>query len=342
MSAIHLTENERLKALARFGYSQIEARFLTIAALHSGYFLRRQAEEFLHRNSDSSAPDMIEKVFRNNHATAVAYDRNTHLYHLCTRPFYAALGEEDNRNRRVRECSTIKNKLMALDFVLAQKDVRFLATECEKMLHFTGTLGVTESCLPCRTYSSAKAPPTKRYFVEKYPIFLPSTGDNFDSVSFCFIDEGLTTPCHFETFLGHYARLFSALSRFHLIYVAARTSPFRWAESTFQEHRMRHQSDRPDDLWIWRLTAYFALRQRYDDRDFDGLDRAKLRELRNGRIEFSHPRYAALYEVWKTGGDMAVRQVLTPKSPNQLPQTISFSTYLLEHNYDFLGSLTSI
>ena len=85
---------------------------------------------------------------------------------------------------------------------------------------------------PMCQYSSADGGPTSRYFVEKYPIFV---GLN-DPVTFCFVDEGLVTPSHFETFLANYERLFRALPAFHLVYVAARPLPFRWAETIFQKH----------------------------------------------------------------------------------------------------------
>jgi hypothetical protein len=343
MTQILLTEEERIEALERFGYSKAEARFLVTAALHSGYFLRRQAAEFLSDADSGSVAALVEKVFENGHATAAAYDRHTHLYHLCTRPFYAAIGQEDNRNRRVRECSTIKNKLMALDFVLAHPGARFVATEQEKLQHFLGTLNLSESDLPARTYGAASAVTSKRYFVEKYPIFLPPNRGQVDSTSFCFVDEGLTTPSHFETFLEHYARLFSALLRFNLIYVAARPNPFRWVESAFQKQLTRWMGEtHPADPVIKRLTSYFAVRRSYEAKDFEGLDRTKLLQVRNGQMEFSGPKYAELYEVWKAGGDMAVRQMLFPKSPNKPAPNVSFSTFLLEHNYDFFGTLTAI
>jgi hypothetical protein len=342
MSQIQFTEEERSQALQRFGYLEGEARFLCTAALHSGYFLRRQCAAFLNKSGGSVAA-LIEKIFDNGHASAVAYDRHTHLYHLCARPFYAAIGQEDNRNRRARECSTVKNKLMALDFVLAHPDMRFLATEQEKLLYFTSSLGIPRCRLPARTYGSVNADPTQRYFVEKYPIFLPRDDGHMDTVSFCFIDEGLVTPSHFETFLQHYGRLFSELSTFHLTYVAARPTPFRWVETVFQKHLKAWLGAAiPNDSIVKRLTRYFALRRQYDVKDFERLDRNKLLDLRKAQIEFSHPQYAELYEVWKAGGDMAVRQILSPKSDSRPTPKISFSNCLLEHNYDFFGSLTAI
>lgn len=342
MAQVLLNEEERIQGLRRFGYSEAEARFLITAALHSGYFLRRQAAQFLSDPGLGSVTALVEKVFENGHATAAAYDRNTHLYHLCARPFYAVIGQEDNRNRRVRECSTIKNKLMALDFVLAHTDARFLATEQEKLQYFFGA-NLSESDLPAKTYGAQRTAPTKRYFVEKYPIFLPPNDGQVGSISFCFVDEGLTTPSHFETFLQHYRRLFSALSRFNLIYVAARPAPFGWAESVFQKHLTNWAGETHSaDPMIKRLTRYFALRRSYEAKDLESLDRTKLLELRNGQVEFSHPKYSPLYEVWKAGGDMAVRQILAPESLIKCAPSVSFSTFLLEHNYDFFGTLTAI
>src|SRR5882762_4504837 len=176
MGQIHLTADERIQALQRFDYSEHEARFLCLAALHSGYFLRRQCAQFLCQRGGSPTA-LIEKLFANCHASASSFDRNTHLYHLSARPFYSAIGQEDNRNRRERECSTIKQKLMGLDFVLTHLANTFLATEGEKVNHFTRVLGIAESKLPARIYRSARPPATTRYFVEKYPIFLPSDYD---------------------------------------------------------------------------------------------------------------------------------------------------------------------
>jgi hypothetical protein len=41
-----MTASERMAAVETLGYTPREDRFLTIAALHSGYFLRRQFTAF--------------------------------------------------------------------------------------------------------------------------------------------------------------------------------------------------------------------------------------------------------------------------------------------------------
>ena len=199
MSQFNLTANERVVALQRFGYSEREAQFLSTAALHSGYFLRSQFGQFLGSdNSESATETLVEKIFDNCHAAAIAFDRETHLYHLCARSFYAALGEEDNRNRRRRECSTMKNKVMGLDFILAHPGATFLATEHEKVRDFMSVQGIAQSQLPAKIYGSAEGAKITRFFVEKYPIFHLQNGP----VSLCFVDEGQTTPSYFKTFLA--------------------------------------------------------------------------------------------------------------------------------------------
>src|SRR5581483_6734144 len=92
----------------------------------------------------------------------------------------------------------------------------------------------------------------------------------------------------FKTFLDRYSRLFSALDCFHLVYIAARPAPFRWAENVFQKHVAKRMSSAIlADPPVKRLGHYFALRQQYEARDFDALDRAKLIQLRNDQIRFS-------------------------------------------------------
>ena len=100
MGQIQLTNEERVQALRRFDYSEIQARFLCLVALFSGYFLSRQAAQFLAQEGGGSLADLVEIIFNNCHASAIAFDRNIHLYHLGARSLYAALGQEDNRNRR--------------------------------------------------------------------------------------------------------------------------------------------------------------------------------------------------------------------------------------------------
>src|ERR1700722_5402169 len=175
MSQIPMTASERGRGLRRFGYTEPEASFLYLAALHGGYFLRRQYALFIGGKDGGNVTQLAQKALANGHLRSSTWRQNTQLYHLCARPFYEALGQGENRNRRAREVLTIKNKLMGLDFVLAHRHLRYLATEEEKLDHFAGFLKFDFSQLPTKLYRSGKSgESTARYFVDKYPLFLSS------------------------------------------------------------------------------------------------------------------------------------------------------------------------
>jgi hypothetical protein len=172
-----MTESERVRALRRFGYNESEASFLCLAALHGGYFVRRQYALFLGGNDGGNVTQLTQKALANGHIRSSTWRQNMQLYHICARPLYEALGQGENRNRRSREVLAIKNKLMGFDFVLAHRRVQFLATEQEKVDYFTRTLELDPSALPAKLYRSRKsAAATTRYFIDKYPVFLSPSG----------------------------------------------------------------------------------------------------------------------------------------------------------------------
>src|SRR5216684_8354173 len=173
MSSRSMSNAERIEALKGLGYTEREAAFLCLAALHGGYFLRRQYCGFIGKEIGGTVNALVEKLLMQKHAVAISALNNTKIYHLGSRPFYALLGETDNRNRRDHSTPAMKKRLMDLDFVLAHSNCRYLATEREKVDYFSGTLGIALSALPYKRYLSLKTPSTTtRYFVDKYPIFL--------------------------------------------------------------------------------------------------------------------------------------------------------------------------
>src|SRR5216684_1976810 len=223
MSSVAMTNPERITALENLGYTSREAAFLCLAALHGGYFLRRQYCGFIGKETGGTVAALVEKLQGQQHAVAISALNNTKIYHLGSRPFYALLGETDNRNRREHSTPAMKKRLMGLDFVLAHPNYRYLATEREKVDYFSGTLGISVSALPYKCYISLKTPSTTtRYFVDKFPIFFSETSPTEPraTANFCFVDEGSTTLSGFETYLGQYSALWLLLKDFEVVYVA--------------------------------------------------------------------------------------------------------------------------
>src|SRR5260370_39484030 len=306
MTQVAMTTFDRVRALTRFGYSEQEAGFLSLAALHGGYFLRRQSTEFLGQQDGGHVTVVIETALDRKHAHASTYGHKIQVYHLSARPFYAALGQVDNRNRRRRQLPTIKNKIMGLDFVLAHREFSYLATEQEKLAFFTGTLQIPASNLPFKLYHGAQSgAATARYFVDKYPMFLseePVLG-RAPVVTFCFVDEGQATLSHFETFLAEYRPLVASLSEFSLIYVAATVALFKAAQKTFDRFVGAGHAGKNGTVFdpaLRRLQEHFEARRLYEAKRFAEFDRVKLIRLRNELPEFSGKEMNALYELSKT------------------------------------------
>ena len=338
-----MTNPERLTALEKLGYSSREGAFLCLAALHGGYFLRRQYCGFIGKQVGGSAAALVEKLLLQKHAVAISAPANTKIYHLGSRPFYALLGETDNRNRREHSVPAMKKRLMGLDFVLAHPNFKYLATEREKLDYFSGTLGISLSILPYKRYISRKTPSTTtRYFVDKFPIFLSETSPNEPRLrpSFCFVDEGLVTLSGFETFLQQYSDLWRSLHEFQVIYVADSKRLYQAAERRFAalSNQLKSSESRPDAHLALRLLEHFDARFQYEKGDFASFSREKLVRLRNEILEFSGPEHRRLYELWKASGNQPVIDSIAPKS--RLPAVFkpSFSTYFLDHQYKFLGT----
>jgi hypothetical protein len=341
MSAQLMTAENRVAALRRFGYSDQEASFLCLCALHSGYFLRRQFAHFVGKGDGGTVTEFVRRVLAFGHARSSTWRQNTQLYHLCARPFYHAIGEPDNRHRRRREWMQAKNKIMGFDFVLAHRGEHFLATEREKLAYFADTSKIDLAKLPSKLYRSASDRDfTSRYFVDKYPIFVNNAPDPHGSqVSFCFVDEGLVSLSRFESYLALYRPLFQSLPNFQLIYVADTTAHFKASGAMFQrfQGQTANGSSTCNSIDIEELLTYFRLRDLYERRKLDGFDRSQLLRLRNGRETFSKPEIDALYLTWQAHGDAVLRERLAAKTAGRAPIRGTFSTELLTHDYRLFG-----
>ena len=336
-----MSHSERVEVIKAFGYGEREATFLCWAALHGGYFLRRQYAFFLGKDSSGTVAAFVDKLIDQEHARTLTALNNTKIYHLSSRPFYTAIGEPDNRNRREHAPAAIKTRLMGLDITLAHREHRYLATEREKVDYLSETLEIPLADLPWKRYLSRKsASATTRYFVDKYPLFLkePSTQESA-TLSFCFVDPGSTTLSSFETYLQQYASLWRHLKNFEVIYVADTPKLQAAAERRFRSflNRFRGGDHGGETGFTQRLIEHFEARLLYEKGELDAFNRETLIRLRNETAEFSTPKYQELYQQWKAGAGATVRPNGAPNSSPQATSSVKFSTYLVPTRYDFLG-----
>ena len=166
---------ERVAAIGSMGFTERQARFVTLVALHSGFCLRRQYAAFAGVAYGKNVRDFLDDLVTRSLARRLTFRRDRgHIYHLFSRSLYDALRQRDNRNRRHTSSPLIARKLMLLDYVLDHHEREWIVTEEEKVEFFSNTLRVPAYALPHRTYQSPRhaTGPTVRYCVQKLPLFI--------------------------------------------------------------------------------------------------------------------------------------------------------------------------
>ncbi len=166
----HLAGREA--ALEPLGWSGRDAAWIALVCLHSGVFLRSQFAAH-HACTTKSAHRLLGRLLSARAARQYPLSpdqgaASEHLCHVTARPLYRALGIEHVRHRRHGSAGVLFRRLLSLDYVIEHPRLPWLATEQEKVAHFTG-LGIPLSDLPQRTYKGAVAP-TVRHFPVKLPI----------------------------------------------------------------------------------------------------------------------------------------------------------------------------
>jgi hypothetical protein len=308
-------ERDHTAAIQEFGYTAREAEFIALAALHSGYFLRRQYSPRRGKLGDT----LCKKIIACEHGTARAYGSGTHLYHIHSKPLYRALGQEDNRHRKNQDSFHLRGKVMGLDYVLLHPGVRFLPTEQDKLDYFAREIGLPLRLLPTKTYRGTDGSTTARFFVDKYPVAVRPTG----GVQFCYIDDGVFTAPSFPTWLDQYAPLIRSLKGACITYIATNEAAFPGALKEF----VKQFPETPGGLPL-EMLEYFQLRQGIEKAGVAGRSQDVLDAYRKAARKFSEARHETLYRSW----------VVNRKMPAPVFK-IAIETYLLPYSYRFFGSL---
>src|SRR6267154_5455740 len=315
-----------LANLSSLGYTEDEARFLYLAATHSGYFSMRQFLQFTGTKSGDKSMAFSQKLLAKGHATARSFLRNGLVYHLFARIVYRAIGRENLRNRRAHSLEHIRTRLVALDFVLAHLQYEYLETEDHKLNYFCKQLALPKELLPRKRYSGAvHNRTTERYFVDKFPMFLPSSSLSSPVVTFTFADPGLGILDSFKTHLLAYGSLFEALSEVRLVYVSPRPTQFEAARKTFLA-----TAGRPPKKDLGEeILRYFRLQKLWDERRHGKLTTDDMEFLHLSDKRYARHRCQRLYPSWRNGivSDDYVRSEIQDLAP---PRKVIFESELVD------------
>lgn len=311
-----------------------------MAALHSGYCVRRQYAESAGLGQGKNVRDFLDGLVTRQIATRATFrsDRG-HVYHLFARSLYAALGQEHNRNRRHASPALIARKLMLLDFVLAQPDRDWFVTEREKIDLFTRRLGVPTHALPRRAYESAlvDGDPTIRYFIHKLPIFLAGEPAHVHFV--CLVtDPGAADV---QIFIRDHRALVNRLSAWTL--VAVRPSHIASDErcAAQLDGALRTRESAPASLDPAETRWFFEVRKRVDHGEFSALAVAEIARFRECSTRVGR-RLDVAYSQWLQLGTPAIEAL--DSAPRPAPPAIDarLVVYQLPHRYEQFGALPGL
>jgi hypothetical protein len=290
-------QDAHLDALQALGYTETEARFLYIVATHSGYFTVSQYLAFAELTSGKRSYKFTNKLCANRHAKPRAYAHNTRVFHVFSRSIYAAIGKENIRNRRDHEFEFIRTRLMALDFILAHQAHNYFDSERDKVQYFTEALGVEKSALPTKLYLGTKTTSiTPRYFVDKFPMFLPFPRIPA-VVTFSYVEPEAENLAAFMTHLQTYLPLFRRLERFGFVFISGNDTLARKATEVFTT-LVKAPSEQPT---ADELTRYFRVRKAWEERRFAELKNEDVEFLSEATRRFKSEQCQDLYRSWKVG-----------------------------------------
>jgi hypothetical protein len=288
-------DTDRSQALEGFGYTARQAQFLSLVALHSGYFLRRQYVTFTGRTHGQAAVRFLANAVAREHIRVLPYGRQGRVFHLYARPLYAAIGEEHNRNRRAAEWEAVLRKLMTVDFVPAHPMARFWATETDKIT-LLRERGIPTEMWPARHYLPKQdgVATTTRYFVDKMPWY--QTEDD-PRLWFAYVDSERTLR-GLKTFLSQYRPLLSSMSS-GVTYVA----PTAWRGPIEAAFSRALASVGGHALNLTTVRDYFTLRRLVDEERWASLGVSELNRFRELRSQCACPSVQSLYDRWLTRDD---------------------------------------
>jgi hypothetical protein len=324
-----VTFEERVAAIRSKGFTERQARFLVMVLLHAGVCMVRQYCAFSHISRGQKTQEFFGRLVEKKYATVYSdAHRRARVFHLQHRSLYEAVGEPDNRNRKPTPIAGAIERLMVLDAVLSSTDVTWLATEREKVAHFTKLLGTTfrRDDLPRLVFGDSGSA-TVRFFPDKMPIGIDPDGRTY---VFAYLVKR-SSPI--RAFLQRQAELLRALPSWRLrLLVPAHLESARdaYRAAVGQELATPLRPALADEL-LW----YF---ERQATAPTDG-DLASARFV-SARQAFDSPRYRVLYRAWLQNGRSVVDATVSRTLADAIARgTGQVESYVLAHPYLHLSSL---
>jgi hypothetical protein len=290
---------ERVQAITRFGFTERQARFLVHVMVYSGVFLNRQYCAFAGISHGQKTHDFLCKLVERGCATVITPGalRRGRIIHVHHKPLYEAIGEPNDRNRRVASLGRVIERLMLLDAVLADQHYFWLGTERDKLAYFKDRL--QDDCrpedLPHLAFGSGTGK-TVRYFPDKLPIGVERDSGPHHVFLYLVTRD---VPVDFRMFVFRHAELLKVTHSWTIRLLV----PSRFRRSIALYRRAAREELSPDlepstvDAVEWMLRRRAGTAEPTDiPADIDIATAAR---------EFRGPRLRARYRMWQIDPSLA-------------------------------------
>jgi hypothetical protein len=287
----------RVSAVGDFGFTQRQREFLVAVMVHSGCFLERQYCTFTGTARGQNSRDFVARLVARGFARVIEPGpvRRGRLYHVHHKPLYEALGQPDDRNRRLHTIGRMVERVMILDAVLSDRRCWWLSPEGDKRRFFDRVqeTGLRPEDYPHIAFGSGRQQ-TIRCFPDKLPIGI----EKADSSRFVFLYlVNRRLPVDFRQFLIRHAELFRFLHTWTVRLLVPRR--FKKAVALYKA-ALREELWTPLNPTVTKaLETYFPERQAQGGHLGDPDDRAIRDEFRTQGM----PKIQALYRAWRRQGD---------------------------------------
>jgi hypothetical protein len=241
--------SDPILALESLGYTDREAAFVYLVAVHSGYFLRRQFDYFIDRQKGAIAHNFLDKARRFGHVRAIDLPQGRKIYHLFAKPIYRLLGDAESQNRRIKLDASIRVRLIALDYILENSNDHYLELSPARLQYFGEVRRI-----PREIFTNARG--SLIAFLDAFPISLADrTAPLTTRVRFLFVDEGLFTTTRFVRFLTLLEQLLRMIGNFELVYASNSRHNFDAARDAFERRFAEPSPSQPALSGDWLRPA---------------------------------------------------------------------------------------
>ncbi len=328
-----MTFDERVRAVAKKGFTERQARFLTTVMLHTGVCVPRQYARFCGIVYGDKTRKFFAKLVRLEYASMYDCRHNrARIYHVNQRALYAAIGEADSRLRKPVTLNHAIQRLMVLDAIVEDPDLVWLSTADEKAAHLLALTRITTADLPHVAVGEGEQRRV-RYFPDRLPIGIHLAGRGV--VVYVVTDPTLD---ELREFLERHAALLRLLPAWALRIVVPPQFPDiaqRAKQVVWNQLLTPLRTEVLDELrWYFGQLRSHPTPSRSDDLD---------ERFYEAREAFSAPRFKAVYGAWKQDGE----SVLASASSRAISDAVNagagrVETLELGHRYGHLSPLVAV